>query len=150
MITSLCIGLVGLVVASSTMNIAARYIVLKWYRSPALIDGSKRVFARFLMAQSIAACITFLAWTSPTFPRPPSKQAVVIALIHSFGQLGNIAGSYIWPKTRGETYRCSLYCNQWLAIVMIPAFRAHLKGLDEQAGRQERERGLPKGYGYLL
>jgi hypothetical protein len=33
---------------------------------------------------------------------------------------------------------------------MILAFRAHLKALNEQAGREERERGLPKGYGYLL
>jgi hypothetical protein len=33
---------------------------------------------------------------------------------------------------------------------MILAFRAHLTSLDQKSEMEERERGLPKGYGYLL
>ena len=105
------------------------------------------------MAQSFAAFTTFLAWISSTFPRPPSKRAVAIALINTFGQLGNISGSYIWPKSWGETYRYSYaicIVANGLAIVMILAFRAHLKALNEEAQREEQERDLPKGYRYLL
>jgi hypothetical protein len=48
---------------------------------------------RFLMAQSYAAFITFLAWVSNSIPRPPSKRAVALATINAFSQLGNVAGS---------------------------------------------------------
>ncbi|KAF9646956.1 MFS general substrate transporter, partial [Thelephora ganbajun] len=135
MVISLCGGLVGFMIASSTMNIGARY------------------FSLFLMAQSYAAFITFLAWISSTFPRPPSKRAVAIAFINAFGQLGNISGSYIWPKAWGKSYRYSYaicIATNGLGIVMILAFRAHLKALNEKAEKEEQERGLPKGYRYLL
>jgi MFS family permease len=105
------------------------------------------------MAQSYAAFITFLAWISSTFPRPPSKRAVAIAFINAFGQLGNISGSYIWPAAWGESYRYSYaICSatSGLGIVMILAFRAHLKALNEKAEKEEQEQGLPKGYRYLL
>ncbi|KAG6861003.1 hypothetical protein C0995_005023 [Termitomyces sp. Mi166 len=69
------LGIVGFIIAISTMNTAARYVSL------------------FLMAQSYAGFIVFYAWISNTFPRPPSKRAVVLALINAFSQLGNIAGS---------------------------------------------------------
>ena len=105
------------------------------------------------MAQSYTALITFTTWISSTFPRPPSKRAVAIAFINSFGQLGSISGSYIWPKTWGPTYRYSYgicIATNGLAIVMILVFRAHLKALNKKAEKEERERGLPEGYRYLL
>jgi MFS family permease len=105
------------------------------------------------MAQSTAASPIFLAWISSTFPRPPSKRAVAIAFVNSFGQLGNISGSYIWPKAWGETYIYSYgicIAANGLCIVMILVFRAHLKALNERAEREEQEGGLPKGYRYLL
>jgi len=105
------------------------------------------------MAQSYAAFITFLAWISSTFPRPPSKRAVAIAFINAFSQLGNVAGSYIWPKSWGETYRNSYaicIASNGLGIIMILGFRAHLKALNEKAEKEERESGLPEGYRYLL
>lgn len=134
-IGSLCVGIIGFVIASSTMNVAARY------------------FSLFLMAQSFAAISTFLAWISSTFPRPHSKRAVAIAFINTIGQLGNISSSYIWPKAWGESYRYSYaicIASSGLAIVMILAFRAHLKALNEKAEREEQVEGLPKGYRYLL
>lgn len=45
------------------------------------------------MAQSYAGFIVFLAWVSNSFPRPPSKRAVTLALVNAFSQLGNVAGS---------------------------------------------------------
>ena len=110
-------------------------------------------FSRFLMAQSFTASITFIAWISSTFPRPPSKRAVAIAFIVGFGQLGNVAGSYIWPKAWGPTYINSYgicIMANGLGIIMTLTFRAHLKALNEKAKREEQEGGLPKGYRYLL
>ena len=97
-----------------------------------------------------------MAWASSTFPRPPSKRAVALAFINAFGQLGNVTGSYMWPKMWGPTYRYSYgicIAANGLSIVMILAFRAHLKALNEKAekgGKGGREKGLPEGYRYLL
>lgn len=74
------------------MNTAARYISL--YVAPLLNrDASLNVTRRFLMAQSYAGFVVLYTWMSNTFPRPPSKRAVALALINAFSQLGNIAGS---------------------------------------------------------
>ncbi len=45
------------------------------------------------MAQSYAGFVVFYAWMSNSFPRPPSKRAVALALTNAFSQLGNVAGS---------------------------------------------------------
>ncbi|KAG5980731.1 hypothetical protein E4U55_003713 [Claviceps digitariae] len=71
-------GIVGFVISMSTLNIAARYVAL------------------FLQAGSYASVIVFYSWISSSFPRPPAKRAVAIALINAFPQLGNVAGSYVW------------------------------------------------------
>ncbi|GKT63813.1 major facilitator superfamily transporter [Colletotrichum tofieldiae] len=74
----ICVGLVGFVISMSTLNVAARYVAL------------------FLQASSYAGFIVFYSWISSSFPRPPAKRAVAIAMINAFSQLGNIAGSYVW------------------------------------------------------
>ncbi|KAG6001111.1 hypothetical protein E4U21_004684 [Claviceps maximensis] len=71
-------GAVGFIINMSTLNIAARYVAL------------------FLQAGSYAGLIVFYSWISSSFPRPPAKRAVAIALINAFCQLGNVAGSYVW------------------------------------------------------
>ena len=38
----------------------------------------------------------FYSWISSSFPRPPAKRAVALALVNAFSQLGNVAGSYVW------------------------------------------------------
>lgn len=48
----------------------------------------------------------FYSWISSSFPRPPAKRAVAIALINAFSQLGNIAGSYVW-NLKANGYRNS-------------------------------------------
>jgi len=135
MVVSLSLGLVGFVIASATMNTAARYVSL------------------FLMAQSYTAFIIFLAWISSCFPRPPSKRSVAIAFINCFGQLGNITGSYIWPKHWGPGYRYSYaICigSNGLALVLILIYRAHLASLNKQEEKREQEEGRPRGHRYLL
>ncbi|QRV72254.1 major facilitator superfamily transporter [Ceratobasidium sp. AG-Ba] len=114
----LFVGIVGFVIAISTMNTAARYISL------------------FLMAQAYAGLIVLLSWISNSIPRPPAKRAVALAFINAFSQLGNIAGSYVWPKNWGPTYRKSyaicIGCFG-LAIIMAFGMRLHLVSLNRQA-----------------
>lgn len=71
-------GIVGFIISMSTLNVAARY------------------FALFLQAGSYAGFIVFYSWISSSFPRPPAKRAVAIAMVNAFSQLGNVAGSYVW------------------------------------------------------
>lgn len=71
-------GMIGFIINMSTSNIAARYVAL------------------FLQAGSYAGFIVFFSWISTSFPRPPAKRAVAIAMVNAFSQLGNIAGSYVW------------------------------------------------------
>jgi len=127
-------GIIGFVIAISTMNTAARYVSL------------------FLMAQSYAAFITFLAWVSNSIPRPPSKRAVAIACINAFSQLGNVAGSYVWPTTWGPSYRFSYaicISTNGLCIIMCYIFKRHLEHLNKKLEEKEREEGKPEGFRYL-
>ena len=71
-------GMVGFIISMSTEIVAARYVAL------------------FLQAGSYAGFIVFYSWISSSFPRPPAKRAVAIAMINAFSQVGNIAGSYVW------------------------------------------------------
>ncbi|KIJ64094.1 hypothetical protein HYDPIDRAFT_40740 [Hydnomerulius pinastri MD-312] len=130
------VGIIGFIIAMSTMNTAARYVSL------------------FLMAQSYGGLIVFYAWMSNSFYWPTSKRAVSIAFINAFSQLGNIAGSYIWPSNWGPSYRYSygicIACSG-LSIIMCWVFKEHLRSINERMDREERERGQEKkGFRYLL
>ncbi|KAI0921663.1 hypothetical protein AcW2_006565 [Taiwanofungus camphoratus] len=131
---SLFFGIVGFIIAIATMNTAARYVSL------------------FLMAQSYAAFITFLAWVSNSIPRPPSKRAVALAFINAFSQLGNIAGSYVWPANWGPSYRYSYaicISTNGLCIIMCYVFKQHLDHLNEKLAEKEEEEGRSKGFRYM-
>ncbi|CDZ96600.1 mfs general substrate transporter [Phaffia rhodozyma] len=82
----LLLGVVGFVIAMATENTAARYVSM------------------FLMAQSYSGFVVFYAWISASFPNPPMKRAIAIALINAFSQLGNISGAYIYPSAWGKSY----------------------------------------------
>jgi hypothetical protein len=64
------------------------------------------------MTQSYAGFSIFYGWLSNTFPSPPAKRAVALALINSLSQLGNVFGSYVpplslsTPRKRLLTYLC--------------------------------------------
>ncbi|KAJ6515938.1 MFS general substrate transporter [Mycena sanguinolenta] len=132
--TPLLIGILGFLLAMSTMNIIARYISL------------------FLMAQSYAGFITCLSWASGTI-RPASKRAVALAFINLISNISNIVGSYIWPSTWGPSYRASysicIFAST-LGILFSFMFRQHLAFLNAQAEMEEAEMDRPKGYRYLL
>lgn len=133
---SLALGIIGFIIAISTMNTAARYVSL------------------FLMAQSYAGFVCFYTWLSNSFPRPPSKRAVALAFINAFSQMGNIAGSYVWPSMWGPTYRKSyaicIAC-QSLTIVMLWIFRMHLKALNEKMDQDDESKDIKeKGFRYML
>ncbi|KAG2117462.1 MFS general substrate transporter [Suillus clintonianus] len=130
------VGIVGFIIAMSTMNTAARYVSL------------------FLMAQSYAAIMLLLAWISNSFARPPSKRAVCFALINALQQLGGIAGSYAWPLNWGPTYRYSYgicLAASCTTIIMSWVFRQHLKTLNKKLEQEEQEKGITeKGFRYVL
>ncbi|CAE6468789.1 unnamed protein product [Rhizoctonia solani] len=123
----LFIGIIGFVIAIATMNTAARYISL------------------FLMAQAYAGLIVLLSWISNSIPRPPAKRAVALAFINAFSQLGNVAGSYVWPKEWQPTYRKSyVICIACfgLAIAMALFLRQHLIHLNKRLDRGEAVEGI--------
>ncbi|PCH41496.1 MFS general substrate transporter [Wolfiporia cocos MD-104 SS10] len=136
MTISWALGIVGFIIAICTMNVAARYVSL------------------FLMAQQYAGFVVLYTWVSNSFPRPPSKRAVAVALVNAFSQLGNVAGSYVWPSNWGPTYRYSyaicIATSGW-AIVMCYIFKLHLISLNKKLDKEEEERGVKeKGFRYLI
>ncbi|KDQ09022.1 hypothetical protein BOTBODRAFT_37405 [Botryobasidium botryosum FD-172 SS1] len=115
-------GILGLAIALSTMNTAARYIAL------------------FLMAQSNAGYVVFLSWVSNSIPNPPAKRAVALALINMVAQLGNVAGSYVFPGSWGPTYRKSYticIVNFAVSIIMSLVFRRYLISINRRKDQNE-------------
>ncbi|KAI0772059.1 MFS general substrate transporter [Trametes elegans] len=110
--------------------------------------------AAFLMAQSYAGFVVLYTWVSNSFPRPPSKRAVAVALVNAFSQLGNVAGSYVWPTPWGPTYRYSYaicIATAGCSIVMCYIFKLHLAHLNRLLDKEEEEKGVEeKGFRYLL
>ncbi|KAJ7781283.1 MFS general substrate transporter [Mycena metata] len=133
-VTPLLVGILGFLLAMSTMNALVRYISL------------------FLMALSYAGFIVYLSFASGTI-RPANKRATALALINVVSSFGNIAGSYIWPSAWGPSYRASYSICVFastLGILLSFMFRQYLAFLNAEAERREAERDEPKGYRYLL
>ncbi|KAK2608874.1 hypothetical protein QQS21_002587 [Conoideocrella luteorostrata] len=114
-------GVVGFVINMSTLNVAARYVAL------------------FLQAGSYAGFIVFYSWISSSFPRPPAKRAVAIALINAFSQLGNVAGSYVWDlKDNGYRKSYGIVLSMFgVTIVGCWFFRQMLKSLNSKLEEKE-------------
>ncbi|POR39773.1 Major facilitator superfamily transporter [Tolypocladium paradoxum] len=114
-------GVLGFVMSMSTLNVAARYIAL------------------FLQAGSYAGFIVFYSWISSSFPRPPAKRAVAIAMINAFSQLGNVAGSYIWNlKDNGYRKSYGIVLSMFgVTIAGCWAFRMMLNNLNKKLEESE-------------
>ncbi|ODO05447.1 tartrate transporter [Cryptococcus wingfieldii CBS 7118] len=127
-------GLVGFIISMATLNTAGRYVAL------------------FLQAQSYAGFIVFYSWISSSFPRPPAKRAVAIAMVNAFSQLGNIAGSYVW-NLQENGYRKSygiVVAMFGITIVGCFVFKTILVKLNKQleagdAAWEAREDVVDKG-----
>ncbi|KAG2754714.1 MFS general substrate transporter [Suillus brevipes Sb2] len=131
----LVVGIVGFMIAMSTMNTAVRYLSL------------------FFMTQSSVAYVIFLTWVLNTFSQSRSKRAAAIALINTMATFGNIGASYFWPSNWGPSYVNSyLICilTSAMSIVMCWAFRKHLSRCNEATEAEEHALGLPNGFRYLL
>jgi MFS family permease len=114
-------GIVGFIISMSTENTAARYVAL------------------FLQASSYAGFITFYSWISSSFPRPPAKRAVAIAMVNAFSQLGNIAGSYVWNlPDNGYRKSYGIVLSMFgITIVGCWIFRTILVGLNKEIEKEE-------------
>ncbi|KAJ9114534.1 hypothetical protein QFC20_001407 [Naganishia adeliensis] len=94
-----------------------------------------------MCTMNTAARYVALFLQASSFPRPAAKRAVAIALLNAVSQLGNIAGSYVWDKRFGKSYRVSygivLACFA-IGIILNFAFRQILIGLNKklEAGEQ--------------
>ncbi|KAJ8583463.1 MFS general substrate transporter [Rhizopogon salebrosus TDB-379] len=131
---SLLVGIAGFLMAMTTMNTAVRYLSL------------------FLMAQSYAASSILFAWISNSISRPPSKGSVGLAFINAFSSLGSIAGSYVWQKSWGPSYRgsCAICIGAGaLCIIMLWIFRRHLMKLNQEI-KSKGEAGQSNEFTYLI
>ena len=115
-------GMISFVISMSTLNVAARYVAL------------------FLQASSYAGFVVIYSWISSTFPRPPAKRAVAIALINAFSQLGNIAGSYVWnlPSNRFRKSYGIVTSQFGLTIIGVYVLRLILVKLNKKIEAGER------------
>jgi hypothetical protein len=88
---------------------------------------------------TLPSFIVFYSWISSSFPRPPAKRAVAIALINAFSQTGNIIGSYVWFD-EANSYRASYgIVTAMFGVTILGAFgfRLMLSKLNKQLEQQE-------------
>ncbi|KAJ8522085.1 hypothetical protein ONZ45_g1303 [Pleurotus djamor] len=129
------ISILGFILSMSTMNKVVRYASL------------------FLMAQSWASVGISFAWASNSFMHPSAKRAVALAMLNTVCQLGDIAGSYAWPTAWAPAYRASFgICavTAGCTIIMCWVFRLHLASLNKKMEEDEKIKGLPRGFRYML
>ncbi|KAF9223175.1 MFS general substrate transporter [Gyrodon lividus] len=131
--TSECFGILGFIIAICTMNTVARYISL------------------FLMAQTYIGLGCFYAWMSNSIPRPPAKRAVSLAFINGFSQLGNVAGSYVFPVAWGPSYRnsfCICTATAVTHILLCFIMHRHLVSENKRFEQEEQEAAKTGGKTY--
>jgi MFS family permease len=131
----LLVGVIGFILAMSTMNMVVRYLSL------------------FFMAQNSVSYVISLTWVMNTFSQSQSKRAVAIALINSIATIGFIISPFFWPSSWGPSYVNSyLICTlaSIMSIAMLWVFRGHLSRCNEAAEAEEQVLGLPKGFRYVL
>ncbi|KIJ12951.1 hypothetical protein PAXINDRAFT_14315 [Paxillus involutus ATCC 200175] len=129
------VAIAGFVLAMSTMSTGVRYLSL------------------FLMTLSYITVELFMAWVSNSFPHSPRERVVALALINSVAMTGNIGSPYFWPSSWGPTYfKSYLLCILMavMALVILQRYRSYLQEANKAAEEDERLKGLPKGFRYLL
>ncbi|KAF8141262.1 major facilitator superfamily domain-containing protein [Boletus edulis] len=82
--------IIGYIISLSTMATAGRY------------------FSMFLMTVGYCGFTLTLVWVANAVPRPPAKRSAAIGLVNGFGNLGNLAGAYIWKAEWGPGYHQSM------------------------------------------
>ncbi|GJN87585.1 hypothetical protein Rhopal_000540-T1 [Rhodotorula paludigena] len=119
------VGLIGFIIAASTLNTAARYVSLFF-----MLGG---IFGSYNVA---------LAWISSSFPRPRGKRAMAYAIINSLGNIAQIWSPYLYPKSDGPKYSTAFITNSVMTAVSITfcfILRYFLKRANTQMDREEAE-----------
>jgi hypothetical protein len=70
------------------------------------------------MAQSYAGFVVMYAWISSSFPRPPSKRAVALALVNAFSQVQYLHAH--WRLTSEWSYLARQRC--WIVNLPLVIF----------------------------
>lgn len=95
-------GMVGFIIAASTLNFTARYISL------------------FLMLAGVYGSYNVaLAWISSTLPRPIEKRAAAIALVNTVGNFAQIYSPYLYPASAGPRYSNAMIANSCFCVCCI-------------------------------
>lgn len=92
-------GMVGFIIAATTLNFTARYISL------------------FLMLAGVYGSYNVaLAWISSTLPRPIEKRAAAIALVNTVGNFAQIYSPYLYPSADGPRYLNAMIANACFCV----------------------------------
>lgn len=157
-------GMVGFIISMATEVVAARYVALFMQAGSYAGYVNPRLHLHIPLT-SVSSFIVFYSWISSSFPRPPAKRAVAIALINAFSQIGNIAGSYVWGlPANGFRGSYAITLAMFAAtIVGCYIFRVMLQRLNKELEQQEvaydgpgeevagdEKLQLAKGFRYLV
>ncbi|RDW56863.1 hypothetical protein BP5796_12930 [Coleophoma crateriformis] len=95
-------GMVGFIIAATTLNFGARY------------------FSLFLMLGGVYGSYNVaLAWISSTLPRPIEKRAAAIALVNTVGNFAQIYSPYLYPSSAGPQYRGAMIANACFCLACV-------------------------------
>jgi len=92
-------GMIGYIIAASTLNFTARYVSL------------------FLMLGGVYGSYNVaLAWISSTLPRPIEKRAAAIAMVNTIGNFAQIYSPYLYPSSNGPRYLKAMIANACFCV----------------------------------
>ncbi|GAP84519.1 putative pantothenate transporter liz1 [Rosellinia necatrix] len=99
---SLCVALVGFIIAATTTGIGPRYF--------AIIIMVPGVYGAFVVA---------LAWISNTMPRPPAKRAAALSFINAVSNATSIYASYLYQDWMAPQYVIAFSVNSATVVLSI-------------------------------
>ncbi|KAI1187355.1 major facilitator superfamily domain-containing protein [Nemania serpens] len=124
---SLCVALVGFIIAAATTATGPRYF--------AIIIMVPGVYGAFVVA---------LAWISNTMPRPPAKRAAALSFINAVSNATSIYVSYLYQDYMAPRYVIAFSVNSGTALLAIAAallLRIMLVRLNKKLDRGEYVEG---------
>ncbi|KAI8965640.1 MFS transporter [Daldinia sp. FL1419] len=99
---TLSVAIVGFIIASSTLNTAARYVACFIFPVGAFSANS-----------------VVVGWASATLSQTEEKRAVVLAITNVFGHIGYIYGAYLWPDSDEPRYGIGFGASAGFALLSI-------------------------------
>ncbi|KAF5362285.1 hypothetical protein D9756_002382 [Leucocoprinus leucothites] len=122
----LVVGIIGFLLAMSTMNAIVRY------------------FSLFLMTQTKTGLIGLFAWSAAATSGPVAKRAVAIALVNTLGHCSNIVGAFLWVKEWGPSYNKSFAictATSLISIAICLFMRMNFRRLNKEMDMDDGLRG---------